>query len=1251
MKPRLLSVVVAFFMMILFAAAFLHPLFSPTQASNNTTTYIVQLSAEPLASYRGGIDGLLATSAEATKTGLFDATSATSQAYLAYLDGQQEQFRQELAAAAHRPITFLYQYQVAFNGVAVSLTADEVTTISQWSEVTQVRPQAQYELLTQGGPRWIGADTVWQGTNTGGLPGTKGEGVIIGVLDTGIYPNHIAFADVGHDGYNHTNPWGSNQYAGVCNPANSNYDATFLCNDKLIGAWNYADGPRDNTGHGSNVASIAAGNFYSVTIIATTINIPTTFSGVAPHANLIAYDVCYSSGCAEASILAALDQTVLDGVDVINISLGMGAGDPWSSYVSHALLSLREAGIFVAVAAGNTGPSASSINAPANAPWVVAVGNSNHGRPYASAVINMSGGNTTPPEDLIGVSMSSGYGPATIVYAGSYGDPNCATAFPAGTWHGEIVLCEGGNLNTATNKAKGNNVRTGGAGGVVIASSASVPEWRMWNIHSLPASHITYNDGLRLKSWITDGGGVHTATITGSYFPTMPNDLGDVLYTTSSRGPNPITPDVLKPDLIAPGYLIQGAYHTAVSWASQPINQYIGTSQASPHVAGAAALLHALHPEWTPGQIQSAMMTTALSAPVRTDDWATPANALQQGAGRVDLTVAAQAGLLLNETGAKFAAANPQIMGDPTTLNLPSLTDSNCNRVCRWTRTVSNALNETVTWQVAISHTTGMTLTVTPTSFTLLPGASQTFTVTAAVNNLPNSTWVFAAVTMHNPAAQAPDARFPVAVLPANTNTFIPRSFAVDVRRDQGSTQLTGLQAQEITDLALNLYGLAPVIPISITLTQDPTPDDPFDNLNEGTTYFMTATLPTLTEQIIAEIITSEAPDMDLYVGVDMNMDGLPAAAELICASAKIGWQEQCVLNNLTVGSVWLVAQNAHASDAAADNITLALTAITPENNNALSVTGPSAVPAYTPFTLDLFWTLPDSLAGQLWYAVLDLGTDAGNPGNIGRITLPVIRHADDVTIHESDNTLILGEVMTYTLTIQPNLWAEDVTYILTNTVPFGLQVVPNTLTGGATIESHSTNTEILWSGTLPAGGVTPTIITYQVVADPKLCQGTASDLLLTNELAHTLNNPGAVLMWEMADVLIEGLDEMCAAALALEVTLSTDGSCGTDTMLTVDEDTPVTYCYTVTNVAPVPLNSHDLTDTVMGNLLENWIYMLTPGTSTSYTITVPASTSELHLATWNADDAAAAQASVIVNVIPSPVVIHFIFIPLLPNN
>ena len=1223
MKRNMFRPLLPLGLVALFAAAFLFPL-AHTQAIPETSVVIIQLVDPPLALHLGD-----------------DLDSPASRRYQAALSARQEQFRQRLSAAANRPITFLYQYQLAFNGVAVSLSQAELALVQSWAEVVLARPQTHYTPLIHGGPRWIGAAGVWNGTTTGGLPGTSGEGIIVGVLDTGIYPEHIAFADVGEDGYNHNNPWGAGVYRGVCDPANPDYDPTFPCNDKLIGAWNFADGPRDNDGHGTHVASIAVGNFFSVTILAPTINITTTFSGVAPHANLVFYDVCSGSdsSCAESGILAALDQVILDGVDVINFSIGGTASDPWRNPVALAMLAVREAGVFVAAAAGNDGPTFATINAPADAPWLTTVGNSNHGRPYASAVVNLSGGVTPPPPDLIGVSMSAGHGPARIVWAGNYGNANCTAAFPAGTWtQSEIVLCEGGNLNSNTTKAKGNNVLAGGAGGVVIMSISSIPNWRVWNIHNLPAAHLSYADGLLLKSWLT-AGGTHTATITGSYFPTFPNNLGDVVYSNSSRGPNPSTGDVLKPDLIAPGYLIQGAWHQPVTWADRPINQYIGTSQASPHVAGAAALLYALHPTWTPGQLQSALMTTALFGPIRADDWATPANPLQQGAGRVDLTVAAQAGLLLDETANSFAAANPHTGGDPTRLNLSSLSNGSCAGTCTWTRTVSNALAAAATWNVVITSTADLTITVTPANFTIPVGGSQTFTVTADVSGLPLGTWVFAHLVWQS--SGVPDAHFPLAIRP--TASDLPPDVQINTRPDQGSIRLHNLQAQTITNLTVEAFGLVPANLTQASLSQDPTRNNPYDNLNDGTTLFLTLTVPANTEQVVAEIIASEAPDLDLYVGVDSDLNGLPSASELLCAGGKTDWRELCRLDGVASGTVWVVVQNYQQSAAAPDAITLALALITNQDNGHLLVNGPTSVPAYTPFDLDVFWDMPPLVPSDLWYGVLELGTDAGNPGNIGRLPVRLERFADDVSIVGSAAAATISDTLTYTLTIQPNVMAQDVTYALTNTVPFGLRYVEGSVTGGATVQVGNVISWVWWNGVLPVWQSEPVTITYQVMVDPLLCLDIAPTVLLTNTLAHTTDNPGSVTLYETANLLVEDLGQTCAAAINLALTLSTDGSCGLTNNLTVPAGTPVTYCYTVHNVAPVTVTTHTLVDNVLGTLLNNWGYVLLPGASTQYTITVPATQSNTHQATWTVDGgAAAAQTTATLTVS------HHLYLPLL---
>jgi len=163
------------------------------------------------------------------------------------------------------------------------------------------------------------------------------------------------------------------------------------------------------------------------------------------------------------------------------------------------------------------------------------------------------------------------------------------------------------------------------------------------------------------------------------------------------------------------------------------------------------------------------------------------------------------------------------------------------------------------------------------------------------------------------------------------------------------------------------------------------------------------------------------------------------------------------------------------------------------------------------------------------------------------------------------------------------------------------------------------------------------------VMVDPLLCLGTAPTVTLTNTLAHTTDNPGSVTLYETANLLVEGLGQTCAAAINLDLTLSTDGSCGPTGNLTVPAGTPVTYCYTAHNVAPVTVTSHTLVDNVLGTLLNNWSYVLAPGASTQYTLTLPATQSNTHQATWTVDGgAAAAQTTATLTVS------HHLYLPLL---
>jgi len=718
--------------------------------------YLVRFAEEPVATYMGDIASLAATSIEVTGEKKLDASSKTSLAYHVYLAKKQVSYIRSMEQQLGRPLNVAYQYFYANNGLALHLTADEAAQVAKMAGVVSVKKDEERALTTDNGPVWIGAPEIWDGSGTGGLGSTQGEGMIVGIIDTGINPSNPSFASVGPvDGYVHVNPYGSGNYTpgSYCDTV----DSTF-CNDKLIGAWGYltvnGGDPTDTNGHGSHTASTAAGNVVTAIVSAPTTSVTRTISGVAPHANIIAYAAC----CTLSALTAAIDQVVVDQVDVVNYSigsLGCAPSDTWNDFDTIGFLNARNAGIFVATSAGNCGPGVQTVGSPADAPWLTSVAASTHDRVFFNLLADMSGGNTPPPDDIAGRGLTSAYGPAPIVYAGDYGDALCANPFAAGTWtNGEIVVCDRGSAGRIE---KGQNVLAGGAGGYVLANTAADGNSLVTDAHVLPAVHIAFNDGLGLKNWLASGSG-HMATISGWSVAESPA-IGDVMASFSSRGANQVI-DILSPSVAAPGVDILAAAGTSDNAVWDLIS---GTSMASPHVAGSAALLMALHSGWTPAEVQSALMTTAETS-LLDSNGVSPAGPFDYGSGRVDLSLAAQAGLVLDETGANYLAADPSGGGDPKTLNLASMQNSNCQGTCTWKRTVTSTQSTAVDWTASANTPAGMNVSISPSNFTLPPGGSQTLDITADINGLPAENWAFAEVLLA--ATDQPTAVLPIAVIP-----------------------------------------------------------------------------------------------------------------------------------------------------------------------------------------------------------------------------------------------------------------------------------------------------------------------------------------------------------------------------------------------------------------------------------------------------------------------------------------------------
>ena len=1018
------------------------------------------------------------------QTGKVDVSTIGSQRYRHVLAQQQAQVLAAISDAVQRPLTPRYSYTIALNALAVDLTPAEAEWVAGLEGVTAVTPSQNRQPLTDAGPAWIGAPALWDGSQTGGPSGSQGEGVIVGIIDTGINMDHPSFAAVGGDGYVHVNPLGVGHYLGQCttNPA------TFSCNDKLIGAYSWpesGDNPEDDNGHGSNVAGIAAGNVVNLPYFAPTVTLTPTLSGVAPHATLIAYDVCSQSQstCPDYLSIKAIEQAILDGVDVLNFSIGGTAVNPWNDPLALAFLAAREAGIFVATAAGNNGPNPGTINSPGNVPWMTSAGNSTHNARFDNALINLSGGAATPPAALIGSSLTGGHGPAPIVRAlgitNTNGVPDngrCATTFPANTWtNGEIVYCSAGATNT-TNKA--NNVLAGGAGGVVVDSGQTTVQRLGIERLFLPGLNLLAADAALLNTWLASGSG-HTAVISGTV-RTFDPAYGDELYYTSSRGPNAIVGSVLKPNVVAPGAKIWSAGMTTDPTNPPELSFYVGTSQASPHVAGAAALLRAIHPDWTPAEVESALMMTAVTF-IQLPGSANSGSLFDRGAGRIDLTAVARAGLLLDETAAGFRAANPALGGDASALNLAALVNDHCAATCTWTRQFRSTQTAVVDWSLTVNQPLSATIFVTPTTFTLPSGGVQTITVTAQAAGLPLGVWDSGELHLTADNALLPDAHLPLAV--RRVDTHLADRMLISTRQDAGSQLLPGLQAPNILSLTASSYEL-----VAGEITNEA--------LAAGQSVTLTLPVPPNSRRLAVEVVQSTAPDVDVVV----QKSG--AGGSVMCTAVGPWWNESCDVLDPAAGQYEIIVSSV-ISGTAVDEVVVA-TAVVPNTlaaNNWL--TGPLGAAVDGPFDLRYFWDEPAMQSGQRWYGGFDLGTEPANPDDLGFVPVNLVRAGDDVARVMVPAAATMGTALTTTITIQPNVTPVDLTYVLTETIPALLTVTAVNAPSGSFTQTAS---YLRWEVALPRLGTETAVFTYQATVGVAACNQT-----LAGTLAHTTDNPGSL--------------------------------------------------------------------------------------------------------------------------------------------
>ncbi len=1025
---------------------------SPDEVINfsEPATYIVFFEGASLVAAHGGAAGL-------------DAKSADSQAYLNTLAAARESILAQAQATLGRKLEIGHVYDVILNGVAVKLTAKEALVMEKVPGVRKVLKDTIEYLTTDAGPSWIGAPSLWDGTAVPDDADTLGEGIIAGILDSGINFDHPSFSDTPADGYVYPAPA---KYLGVCDPDNAaQYDPLYdaACNDKVIGAYTYTEDaaselntPEDSDGHGSHTASTVVGNVVDIDFYGT----PLTISGVAPHAQVISYDVCYpsspSGACEGSDSVAAVQQAILDGVDVINFSIS-GGSNPYSDAVELAFLEAFDANIVVSTSAGNSGPTAATVGH--RGPWLLTTAATTHNRKFTSQV-DFSNPLYQGIYTLAGqIPFTSDVVDSPVKWAGE--DTSSSTSlfpdnregcnvFPAGFFTGNIAMIKRGTCNFSV---KVLNAQAAGATGVLIYTDSRVPGPMSVTGTSIPnvMLDIPGTTGDAIATWIA---GATDDTVSISAFGAVYDDaFADIMGSFSSRGPT-TTLDVLKPDVGAPGVEILAAVadNTIAPDGVADLNLYQGTSMASPHDAGSAALLKALYPTWTPAMIKSALMLTAFDGVLK-EDKVTPATPFDIGSGRIALELAGLTGLVMDETYDNFVAADPAEGGDVKTLNIASLYDSQCVGECSWTRTFTSVAT------ASASYTTSAPawITVTPATFTIAPGATQVVTFTADVSAFQADVWQFARIdfntdSTHPYSGKAPagkpisDVHIPLAVLPTFSN--LPDLVKFQTHRDAGADTLDDLVAVELDGLTVDTYGWVKGELTTIALAEDPTNSSAYDDLSQ--VYYTIIPMDAGAARVVAEITASTAPDVDMFWGFDINGDGMPQSTEQYEASATGSALEYLSDWGFPVGfyDVWVLVENWAGSGAPTDDITLSIGVVpwAPVDPATMTVDGPDTNPAGVPFALDIYWHDIDTQEGDRLYGLADVYTDPTYATNIGLMEMDVVRLADDVTKTADLAVAEPGDVITYTIEIN-NLDAQAHTYTIEDVLPEGVTYVPDSVT------------------------------------------------------------------------------------------------------------------------------------------------------------------------------------------------------------
>ena len=915
---------------------------APT-GDGGTALYLVQTSSAPLAAND------TTKPAEGEKV---NAHSAVAKQWLSKLRGEHDGALRASQISTTRKVT---DYGVVFNGFAAKLTPAEVIRLRNTAGVVRVwKDETRYAdtTTTRDFLGLTGGNGVWNKQFQGNEH--AGEGVIVGVVDSGIWPENPAFAPLSEprpDAATIAAKW-----SGTCDTGQaSDPGATIACNNKLIGARYYKDGieagggqvedfeflsPRDYGGHGSHTSSTAAGNF-GVAASINGFNVGTT-SGVAPAARIAMYKALWEQSDGTGSgtttdLVSAIDQAVADGVDVINYSIS-GSRLYVVDAAEIAFFNAAATGVFVATSAGNSGDTVGTSSVAHNSPWTTTVAASTHDRGNKKTLALGNGARYTgvgviPPavassplvlSTAVGV---AGADPTTLRLCG----PNVLD--PALTT-GKIVICDRGVFDRV---AKSLAVKNAGGAGMILSNTTDAQsingDW-----HFVPTIHFNATTSAPIKAYAATAAATASMSVTDTTPVTAPEMAGFSSFGPALAGGG----DLLKPDITGPGVDVIASVAPPGN-AGKDFDAYSGTSMSSPHIAGIAALLKAKHPNWSPMAIKSAMMTTASTKDTagNTIQWpfgdATPLNF---GAGHVVPGSAFDPGLVYDSGPVDWIRygcginqfqliTNPSFCQnygsiDPSDLNYASIAVGDLAGTQTITRTVKNVANKAGVYRPVVKAPAGFKVTVDKAAIAMGPGQSASFKVTITRTTAPLGTWAFGSLTLKEFGTGSHSVTSPIAVRPVGL------SAAVEVV----GTGVSGSSQQPLTSgftgtLSTKVSGLVASSQTPVTFTGDETGFNPNAPAESPGAKKISVTVPAGTTLARFATFDGDVPagtDVDLFVyrnGVLVGQSAGGSTEESITTSTA-GTYDIYVVLFAHVGAIPTIKHHAFlVNDVDAGNLTV----------------------------------------------------------------------------------------------------------------------------------------------------------------------------------------------------------------------------------------------------------------------------------------------------------------------------------------